>query len=62
MHKPALIRTFDPDVLELDGDLTRSEVIELIEQLRFGRQPGETRSIVVDRDIRDLFLTALQRR
>jgi hypothetical protein len=62
MRKLANIYTFDPAVLELDGNLKRSEVIELLADLRFSRQPGATHSIVVDKDVRDLLVHALRRK
>jgi hypothetical protein len=58
-RRSAIPPRFDPGVTELDGDLRRCEVIELLEGLRF-IWTDETYTLTIDKDIRDLFLDALR--
>ena len=64
--KPAIRRTTvdnaAPDGWFLDGDdYTRSEVIELLVNLPFGRRTGHAETLHIDCHIRDLLVRALRR-
>jgi hypothetical protein len=53
---------YRPDVTELTGDLRRSEIIELLEQMRFGLWCESTCTVILDRDVRDAIVFALKRK
>jgi hypothetical protein len=50
---------YRPDITELSGDLRRSEITELLEQIRFV-WPESTHTVVLDRDVRDAIVSALR--
>jgi hypothetical protein len=58
-RRSAIPPKYDPSIVELDGDLRRGEIIELLQGLRF-IWDDETHALTIDKDIRDLFLDALR--
>ena len=53
-------RRYDPLVTELGGDLRRGEIVELLRDIRFVRA-GEMHALAIDKDVRDLLISALGR-
>ena len=60
MGRESVPPKYDPMVTELSGDLRRGEVVELLQNLRFARA-GEMHHLLVDKDVRDLIISALGR-
>jgi hypothetical protein len=52
---------YRPEIVELSGDLHRGDIIELLQDLRFGAVDGYFRTVVIDRDARDFLVRALKR-
>jgi hypothetical protein len=53
---------YRPDVTELTGDLRRCEIVELLEQMSFDLWRESTRTVILDRDVRDAIVFALKRK
>jgi hypothetical protein len=49
-----------PQQQQLTGDLTRKEIVEVLQELHFGGD-DVLRAIAVDRNVRDCLVSALQR-
>ena len=53
------VSNFDPTILELTGDYTRSQIVRLLLDIRFSKLDGFVRTVVLDRDVRDALVSAL---
>jgi hypothetical protein len=51
---------YKPEVAELGGDLTRTQIIEILADLRFDRAHGFIRTVTFDKDVRDALVLALR--
>jgi hypothetical protein len=47
--------------VELDGDWTRTEIADALKRLAFAPGARSRRAVLIDRDVRDLLVAALNR-
>ena len=45
----------------IDGEFTQNEIVEVLADLRFGRDTGYIETLHLDADVRDLLVRALRR-